>query len=287
MRHTHTPSRRFAPPALLAAAVFLTGTGCSAVAGDDGSSPEPPTNDSQESPDNKTGNSADASPTEQGPLSGTTIAIDPGHNGGNAEATEEIAEQVPSGPGEKACDTVGAATTDGYDEHEFTWDLARAVRDELETKGAEVVLTRTDNDGVGPCVNERAEIGNDADADAAVSIHADGASGGSGFHVITPGEIDGYSTNADIIDPSRQLAKDVRTTFHEGADQPYADYIGEKGIDERTDLGGLNLSTVPKVFLEVGNMRDPDDAAKITDSQWREQAGAALASGLTRYAQRD
>ncbi|TQN27524.1 N-acetylmuramoyl-L-alanine amidase [Haloactinospora alba] len=286
MRHTHTPTRRFAPPVLLTGAVLLALTGCSAVAGDDGSSPEPPTTDSRESPDSGDGNST-APPTEQGPLSGTTIVVDPGHNGGNADAAEEIAEQVPSGPGEKSCDTVGAETADGYHEHEFTWDLARVVRDELESDGAEVVLTREDNDGVGPCVNERAEIGNDADADAAVSIHADGASGGSGFHVITPGEIDGYSTNADIIGPSRQLAEDVRTTFREEADQPYADYIGEEGIDERTDLGGLNLSTVPKVFLEVGNMRDPDDAEKITDSQWRERAGAALASGLAHYARRD
>ena len=41
-------------------------------------------------------------------------------------------------------------------------------------EGATVVLTRTSNTGVGPCVTERAAIGNRARADAAISIHADG-----------------------------------------------------------------------------------------------------------------
>ena len=48
-------------------------------------------------------------------------------------------------------------------------------------------MTRSDNSGWGPCINERAAIGNRADADAAISIHADGGpADGRGFHVIYP-----------------------------------------------------------------------------------------------------
>ncbi|MFC7326365.1 N-acetylmuramoyl-L-alanine amidase [Marinactinospora rubrisoli] len=226
----------------------------------------------------------DAPPT--GPLAGLTVVVDPGHNGGNADASEEINRQVPAGPGSKACDTVGAETADGYPEHAFTWDLARRVQDRLETEGARVVLTRTDDSGVGPCVDERAEIGNDAEADAAISLHADGAPAGHrGFHVIAPGEVPGYTE--EIVEPSMRLAEAVRDHFAEHAGQPPAGYAGDDGIDVRTDLGGLNKSTVPKVFLEVGNMGDPDDAERLTDEAWRDRAADGVTAGLVEFLRRD
>lgn len=210
------------------------------------------------------------------------MLIDPGHNGGNADAPTKISRQVPAGPDTKSCDTVGAATADGYPEHEFTWELSQLLRDRLEAEGATVVLTRQDNDGVGPCVNERAAIGNDAGADAAVSIHADGAPPNlRGFHVIAPGEVTGYTE--PILESSFLLAQDLRDEFHRVSGQPYADYLGTEGIDVRTDLGGLNMSTVPKVFLEVGNMRNPTDAEKLTDPRWRDRAADGIAAGLARY----
>ena len=45
---------------------------------------------------------------------------------------------------------------------------------------------------------------------------------------------------------------------------PYATYLGNAGLSERSDLGGLNLSDVPKVFIETGNMRSATDAARCS-----------------------
>ena len=55
------------------------------------------------------------------------------------------------------------------------------------------------------------------------------------------------------------------------------------GVTVRTDLGGLDLSLIPKVFIECGNMRNPADAARLHDPAWRERAASALAAGLARY----
>ena len=228
------------------------------------------------------GSAVSPSPSAPLPLSGRVVVLDPGHNGGNADAPERIGRPVPAGPGTKECDTVGARTEGGYDEHEFNWDLSLLVRDRLEEAGATVVLTRDSDDGVGPCIDERAAIGNEAQADAALSIHADGAAPGSrGFHVIVPGEVPGFTE--PILESSYALGEALRDEFHAVTDHPYSDYLGEEGIDVRTDLGGLNLSTVPKVFLEVGNMRDPVDAEKLTDPEWRELAAEGIAAGLTRF----
>ncbi|WP_026122756.1 N-acetylmuramoyl-L-alanine amidase [Nocardiopsis halotolerans] len=222
----------------------------------------------------------------EGPLDSRVVVIDPGHNGGNAAAPDEIHAMVPAGPNQKACDTVGTETTSGYAEHEFNWQLSVLVRERLEADGATVVLTRDDNEGVGPCIDERAGIGNEAEADAAVSIHADGGpESGRGFHVIMPGEVSGYTD--DIVEESRLLGEHLHREYLEGSGVPYADYLADEGLDVRTDLGGLNMSDVPKVFLETGNMRNPEDAALMRDPAWREQAADAVAEGLASYLMRE
>ncbi|MGW4792424.1 N-acetylmuramoyl-L-alanine amidase [Nonomuraea sp. NPDC004297] len=219
---------------------------------------------------------------DAGPLAGKTVVIDPGHNGGNASHPKEINRQVDVITGRKPCNTVGTETADGYPEHAFTWDVAGRLKPILERLGAEVVLTRPDDKGVGPCVTERAAIGNEARADAVVSIHGDGAApGGHGFHVIMPGLLRGH--NDDVVKPSARLGRDLRDAYREGTGLPYATYTGRDGLQTRTDLGGLNLSKRPVVFIECGNMRNPGDAAKMSDPAFRERMAAALAMGVRRF----
>lgn len=229
-----------------------------------------------------TGSPSPSSPsTSIAPLAGMTIVIDPGHNGQNYAHPEIVNRQVDVLTKTKACDTTGTETNAGYAEHAFNWDLASRLATTLRKQGSTVVLTRDSDDGVGPCITERAAIGNREQADAAISLHADGAaSSGRGFHVIMPGPV---GPNDAIVEPSARLGRAIRDTFAEDTGQPYANYIAENGLDTRTDLGGLNLSTVPKVFLECGNMRNATDARKFTDPQWRQQAAEAIAAGMVDY----
>lgn len=220
-------------------------------------------------------------------LDGMTVVVDPGHNGANHTAPEVINRQVDAVTIEKNCDTVGAETEDGYAEHEFNFDLSVRVQERLEDSGATVILTREDNDSVGPCITERAGIANEAGADVAISIHADGGPPtGRGFHIIAPAEIPDYTE--EIVEPSLRLAEDIRDHFQEESGQPYTDYIAaDEGIHVRDDLGGLNLSAVPKVFLEAGNMRNTEDAALLSDEQWRDEAADGVAAGLTAFLLRE
>ncbi|WP_338325904.1 N-acetylmuramoyl-L-alanine amidase [Thermomonospora catenispora] len=223
--------------------------------------------------------------TEGAPgLRGKTIVIDPGHNGGNARNPRAINRQVDVGNGKKACDTTGTSTNAGYPEHAFAWDVAFRLREILAERGARVVLTRSDDKGVGPCVDRRAEIGNREKADAAISIHADGAGPGQhGFHVIEPALIRGVN-NATVVEESHRLALAVRDAFAKGTGLPYSNYRGGgDAIDRRDDLGGLNLSKVPKVFIECGNMRNSGDAGKLSNAAFRKRIAQSLAQGLQNY----
>jgi N-acetylmuramoyl-L-alanine amidase len=64
---------------------------------------------------------------------------------------------------------------------------------------------------------------------------------------------------------------------------PTSTYFGSQGLVERSDLGGLNLSDVPKVLVETGNMRNATDAALLENSDFRQRAAQALAAGIARY----
>jgi N-acetylmuramoyl-L-alanine amidase len=215
-------------------------------------------------------------------LRGKVIVIDPGHNGGNARNPAYINRQVDIGNGRKACDTTGTSTNAGYAEHAFTWDVSNRLARLLRAKGAKVLLTRKNDTGVGPCITERAAIGNQAKADAAVSVHADGAKpSGRGFHVIMPVAVKGH--NAAMVPDAQRLGRALRDAYRAGTGVPYSNYIGENGLDPRSDLGGLNLSTVPKVFIECGNMRNAGEAAKMSSASFRQRIAVSLADGFGDY----
>ena len=227
-----------------------------------------------------------AAPKDAAPLAGEVVVIDPGHNNGNFSHPDEINRQVNAGTLYKACDTTGTATSSGYTEATYTYDVALRVRRILRRAGAKVHLTRdATRPAWGPCITERAAIGNRLHADAAISIHADGGpSSGRGFHVIYPARVRGYTD--DIFAASYRFAVDVRAGYAAVSGMPYATYIGSRGLDERSDLGGLNLSNVPKVFIETGNMRNETDARLLTSAAWRERAAAGIARGISTFLRR-
>jgi N-acetylmuramoyl-L-alanine amidase len=209
------------------------------------------------------------------------VVLDAGHNGGNGADAAEINKQVPAGRGRtKPCNTTGTSTNAGYPEHAFTFDVAQRVGAALSAQGTEVVYTRPDDSGVGPCVDKRAAAGNSANATAVVSIHADGSnsSGARGFHVA-------YSSpplNAQQGEPSTRLATTLRDGLR-SAGFPSADYIGQDGLAPRDDLAGLNLSTRPAALIECGNMRDASEAAAMSTPGGRQRYAAAIAAAIESY----
>ena len=254
-----------------------------------GSPSAPATDDAKKaspSPSTPSAPSASSAPAVSGPLKGKVIVIDPGHNSGNFQHTAEINRKVDIGTNMKECDTTGTSTNAGYTEAQFTLDVSRRLRTLLQQQGATVKFTQDGDRPWGPCIDERARIGNAAHADAVVSVHADGAgSGDRGFHVILPGTVhDGAADTRPIVASSRDLGERIAGNFARETGTAPSNYIGEgTGLDVRTDLGGLNLSTVPKVFIECGNMRDSQDAALLTSGSWRQKAASGISEGIVSF----
>jgi N-acetylmuramoyl-L-alanine amidase len=213
---------------------------------------------------------------------GKVVVIDPGHNGANGANPSVINALVDAGFGEtKACNTTGTQTNNGYTEHEFTWAVANDLKSLLEAQGVTVIMTRDSDDGVGPCVNKRAAIGNNANADAVVSIHGDGVQSNSdtGFYVMTAVREPAGDAMAAQSDA---LARSMRDGLV-SAGLSTSNYLGTNGLWDRDDLAGLNLSTRPTVMIESGNMRASSDAVLMSSSAGQQQFAQGYANGILAY----
>jgi N-acetylmuramoyl-L-alanine amidase len=210
-------------------------------------------------------------------IAGAAVFLDPGHNAVNDAS---ITRQVPNGRGgTKECQTSGAATDDGYPEHAFTWAVVGLISGSLNQLGVRTQLSRDNDSSAGPCVDQRAALANAMRPDAIVSVHADGGpASGSGFHV-------NYSSpplNEVQAGPSVQLARTMRDALVQAGFHP-STYIGSDGLYGRDDLAGLNLAQYPAVLVEVGNMRNADEAARMESADGRARYADAVTQGIVAY----
>lgn len=210
-------------------------------------------------------------------FAGMSVFIDPGHNGAQDAS---ITRQVSNGRGgTKECDTGGTATADGYSEHAFDWDVALLVQAALNQMGVRTQMSRDNDSSVGPCVDQRAAKENAMHPDAVVSIHADGGPPtGRGFHV-------NYSNpplNEAQSGPAVQLAHTMRDSLSGAGLQP-STYIGSNGMYGRADLAGLNLAQNPAVLVELGNMKNSNEAATMESPDGRAAYAAAVTQGIVAY----
>ncbi len=222
-----------------------------------------------------------------GPLAGKVIVLDPGHQLGNSNPKfrNEIAKTRFNGSIVKNCNTTGTATNAGFPEATFTWKVANRLKPLLEAQGATVLLTRTSNsrNAYGPCVWDRAGFANEHKADAMIAIHADGApSSAHGFFAIAPTPIRGWTTGTYKVD--RRLSTSMLAGMQSAGGIP-SNYIANH-LQIRGDQSTINFSKVPTTIIELGNMRNAKDAARMSSAAGQKQYAEWLDAGVARFFER-
>jgi N-acetylmuramoyl-L-alanine amidase len=214
-------------------------------------------------------------------LKGKVIGIDPGHNGRNWTDPSFLNKKIWNGREWEDCDTTGTRTAKGYTEARFNFNVATYLAADLRKDGAKVVLTRTTNRGIGPCVDRRARILNRAHANVSIDIHADyGPAKGRGFTLLQP-VADG--PNNKVIKPSVRFGHDVHLAMRRHTRIMISDYYGHDGYIFRKDLAGLNLTTMPKVLIECGNMNNRTDARMLSSPAVQRAIARALEAAIIRF----
>lgn len=208
------------------------------------------------------------------PLAGVIICLDAGHGITSASASERISplsqETKPA--------YVSGAEGEGQTEEELNLAVAELTRDQLEARGAQVVMTRQSHEAT-VSNQERARIANDAHVDLCIRIHADGAESGqpSGMSMQVPsGSLLGTPA---IEQPSAQAAQIILQTVTQqtGAQS--------RGLTPRSDLTGFNWSEVPCVLLEMGFLSNAEENAKLKTQDYRQKIAEGIAEGVCQWKQ--
>jgi len=206
-----------------------------------------------------------------------TVAIDPGHQGDWVN----MSAQEPMAPGSKQ--TKAKATTGtqgkftGIPEYEVNLKVSLALREELEARGYQVVMTREDND-TAISNKERAELATSANADITVRIHANGdnSSLAAGALTMAPTSSNAYLSQ-DIIENSNLLADSIIENYCA------ATGLENLGVISADNMTGTNWSTVPVAILEMGFMSNKGDDEYITDSKNHPAMVMGIADGIDAY----
>ena len=229
-------------------------------------------------------------PTAGGPLNAKVVVVDPGHQGGFNPGILNRRVATPFGP--FMCAAAGSETADrSVTEHALNWQVANKLADVLRAKGATVILTRPDDSGVGPCNIDRARIANEAHADLLISVHTDGQAPGrsgiadpQGFHVQLDTLIGGDKPDPALLQRSLAAAENVVRNMVSLTDEPVSNYVPRKpkAVWQRSgDLMVLaGLTATPGVLIEMGNLKDATDLARITNPTHQDAMAIALETAI-------
>ena len=207
---------------------------------------------------------------------GHIVGIDPGHQ----SETVDMSALEPNGPGSsemKAKCTGGTqGSYTGLPEYQLNLDVSLLLKDILEKRGYQVVMTRTDNE-TAISNKERAQYAAAEGADIYVRIHANGDDTHtvSGALSMSPSQNNPYVPQ--LFESSNLLSQCIIDS--------YCNVTGFRnlGVQYYDNMTGINWSTVPVTILEMGFMTHPDDDQKMADPSFQQTMAEGIADGIDAY----
>ena len=154
--------------------------------------------------------------------------------------------------------------------------MSLKLRDELERRGYQVVMVRTEND-VDISNVERSQVANDANADAFVRIHANGSESSSAHGAMTICMTRSNPYNSELHERSYALSSAVLDALVEatGCRREY--------VWETDTMTGINWCQVPVTIVEMGYLSNPEEDRRLSEEDYQHKIATGIANGLDTY----
>ena len=214
--------------------------------------------------------------TSESQNNGHIIGIDPGHQ----SESVDMSALEPNGPGSSEmkakCSTGTQGTYSGVPEYELNLEVSLQLKDELEQRGYQVVMTRTDNETAISNM-ERAQYVAAQGAEIYVRIHANGDDShtASGALTMSPSQNNPYIPQ--LFDQSNKLSQCILDSYCA------ATGFQNLGVQYYDNMTGINWSTVPVTILEMGFMTNQNDDQQMNNAEFQKTMVQGIANGIDSY----